>query len=292
MIDPTIGAADEFIEGKINELAVSLEDRLAADVLAFEGPLAWGVDDCIREAVETRKDTRHPKLAVIVQTTGGSVEVVERIHTVFRKHYGEVEFYVPNYAFSAGTVLVMSGDAIHMDYYSVLGPIDPQKIDNDRAIPASGYLVQYERLIDKSRKGELTTAELAFLLEKFDPAELYQFEQERNLSVTYLKDWLVRYKFKNWTVTESKKKPVTALMREERAKEVANILQDTDRWHTHGRGISMEVLRTVLNLQIEDFSEDRDTAKLLRSYYKLLDDFATKRGQRCIVHMRSWYWAT
>ena len=35
-------------------------------------------------------------------------------------------FWCPIFAMSAGTILVMSGDDIYMDYYAVLGPIDPQ----------------------------------------------------------------------------------------------------------------------------------------------------------------------
>jgi ClpP class serine protease len=65
------------------------------------------------------------KLAVLLTTGGGVVEVLPRIVDTFRRHYDVVDFIVPNYAFSAGTVLVMSGDAIHMDSYSRLGPIDP-----------------------------------------------------------------------------------------------------------------------------------------------------------------------
>lgn len=43
----------------------------------------------------------------------------------------------------------------------VLGPIDPQ-VRNDRQwyVPALGYLEQYERLVQKSADGTLTTAEL------------------------------------------------------------------------------------------------------------------------------------
>ena len=62
---------------------------------------------------------------------------IQRIAETLRHHYDRVEFIVPNYAMSAGTVLVMSGDAIHMDYFSVLGPIDPQVRDETgRQLPA------------------------------------------------------------------------------------------------------------------------------------------------------------
>ena len=46
----------------------------------------------------------------------------------------------------------MAGDAIYMDYFSVLGPIDPQLPKDDKMIPALGYLEQYKRLIEKSQK--------------------------------------------------------------------------------------------------------------------------------------------
>ena len=69
---------------------------------------------------------RKGRLSAVLETTGGYVEVTERIADVFRKHYKVVEFIVPNDAYSAGTTLCMSGDNIYMDCFSVLGPIDPQ----------------------------------------------------------------------------------------------------------------------------------------------------------------------
>ncbi len=54
--------------------------------------------------------------------------------SVMRKHYKEVSFIVPSHAYSAGTVLVLSGDKIYMDYYSVLGPIDPQYPDLENTL--------------------------------------------------------------------------------------------------------------------------------------------------------------
>ncbi len=109
---------------------------------------------------------------------------------------------------SAGTVLVMSGDSIYMDYSSALGPIDPQiqRAGGNALVPALGYLEQYDRLIKKSANGTLTSAELAYLIDKFDPAELYYYEQARELSIALLKEWLVKYKFKNWTTTQTKEK--------------------------------------------------------------------------------------
>jgi hypothetical protein len=188
---------------------------------------------------------------------------------------------------SAGTILAMSGNEIWMDYYSVLGPIDPQVEGTKSLNPAHGYLIQYERLIEKSRKKKITTAEMQFLISNFDAGELYRYEQEMELSVTLLKKWLVLYKFKDWETAESGTKKVTSAMKRQCASEVAKKLQDTKRWHSHGRGISMDVLRREIKLQINDFGKDDCVNNPVRVYYKLLDDYMTKLGARTAVHVVS-----
>ena len=77
---------------------------------------------------------------------------------------------------------------------------------------------------------------------------------------------------------------MTANLRRKRASEIARALNDTDRWHSHGRGISMEVLRRELNLLIEDFGEKPDLSAELRVYYKLLDDYMARRDQKAVLH--------
>ena len=217
--------------------------------------------------------------------------MAQRIAETLRHHYDVVDFIIPNYAMSAGTVLVMSGNSIYMDYYSVLGPIDPQvqRQDVQRMVPALGYLVQYERLIEKSKTGDLTTAELAYLLERFDPAELYRYEQARQLSISLLKEWLVRYKFRDWSRTETRKKRVTQAMKSQRASAIAKLLNKTDRWHSHSRGISMEVLRRDLKLRIEDFGQDESLSASIRQYYRLLKDYMVRRNHAGVLHSKGGY---
>ena len=227
---------------------------------------------------------------MVLQTDGGSIEVVERIVKVLRHHYPHVSFMIPNYAFSAGTVLVMSGDIIRMDYYSLLGPIDPQLLLKGRWIPAIGYLEKYKQLIDKSSAGDLTSAELAFLVSKFDPAELFQYEQERELSTAMLKEWLVKYKFKDWgPLTETTGTLVTLQLKEERAEQIANQLNDPTLWHSHGRGISMDILRNNLNLKIDDFSADGVLNDAVVAYERVLSDYLGVRHHNVVVHTRNTY---
>ena len=227
---------------------------------------------------------------MVLQTDGGYVEVVERIVKILRNHYPHVSFIVPNYAFSAGTVLVMSGDVIRMDYYSVLGPIDPQIQLRGRWIPAIGYLEKYDELIEKSNQGTLSSAELTFLVEKFDPAELFRYDQERELSKALLKEWLVKYKFKDWgPLTETRKIPVTPQLKEQRAEEIAEQLNDPKVWHSHGRGISMQVLIGKLNLKIDDFSADIGVNDAVPAYERLLTDYLGVRHHNLVVHTRESY---
>ncbi|MBN2316119.1 MAG: hypothetical protein JXM79_19485 [Sedimentisphaerales bacterium] len=226
-----------------------------------------------------------------METSGGFIEITQRIATVLRRHYKGVEFYVPDAAMSAGTVLVMSGDAIHMDYYSVLGPIDPQlPKPNGGYVPALGYLKKYAELMDKANKGTLNTAEMTYLCSKFDPAELYKYEHAQKLSVYLLEQRLTKYKFRNWKRTQRRKKPVTLAMKKGRAKGIAEVLNDTDTWHSHGHGISMAVLRSQkINLKIEDFGKDKDLSRNIRDYWALLSDHMKKLGAPGVIHTKGWY---
>ena len=275
------------VEAQVDHLASQFGDVLNADVISLFGPMAFGIDSHVRDAVQNLTNGAHrDSIAVVLETTGGSIEVVERIANTLRHHYPKhVEFVVPNFAYSAGTVLTMSGDVIRMDYFSVLGPIDPQLPREGRMIPALGYLAKYEQLLARAKSGKITTAETAILL-NFDQAELYQFEQAREHSTALLKEWLVKYKFKNWKKTATRKISVTSAMKKLRANNIAKELNRHDKWHSHGRGISMEVLRNDLKLVIDDFGQNAPLNASLRAYYNLLSDYVKKCGYRGIVHSR------
>ena len=223
----------------------------------------------------------------VIESSGGFAETARRISDTLRHHYKFIEFVIPSYAMSAATILVMSGDAFHMDYYSVLGPIDPQIDDGSgNLIPASGYLIKYEELLRKANKGNIGTAELRILL-SFDQGKLHYYEQGRDLSRSLLEEWLVKYKFKDWCETETRRLPVTPAMKKKRATEVANKLNDTRKWNSHGMGISREVLVNDLNLRVEDFGADAKINTLIKSYHKLLLDYMAANNYVRITHTRA-----
>lgn len=287
----TIRATD-LVEGKLQQLNNRLAVQIACEVLLFRSPMAWGVDDVIKSYVENikRKNGAVDKLCVLLETTGGYIEVVERIYAVFRKHYNEVVFIVPNYAYSAGTVLVLSGDEIYMDYYSVLGPIDPQFQGEDgrSMYPGIGYLHKFNELVktinDKQRRGEPASAEMAYLVKKFDPSKLFQIEQARDHSERLLKEWLPKHKFKNWQKTQSGKH-VDQAYKEARAAEIAKILSEPTRWHSHGRGIGRKDLQSEeIKLQVQELEKDQKLNYGVRQYYDLFIDYCQKHGIENAVH--------
>ena len=123
----------------------------------------------------------------------------------------------------------------------------------------------------------------------FDPADLYSYQQAKNLSTQLLKQWLVKYKFKDWNVTETRKKRVTQQMKEKRASEIADKLNDTDLWNSHSRPIGMQVLREVIKLKIDDFGVIPELKDAIREYHRLLRDYMGRRGQKWAVHMVGHY---
>lgn len=279
--------SNSYIDAELVERLKSVEEIFGADVITCIHPMGPPIDDLIRVRMDDLSGKRD-NLLVILETEGGSIETTERIADVFRHHYkGEISFLIPNFAMSAGTVLVMSGDRILMDYYSILGPIDPQ-IPNAEGdlVPGLGYLEKYQQLVKKT---DLTAAELAFLLDKFDPAKLHWLEQAREHGVDLLKKWLVQYKFKNWTKTATRGVKVTDAMKVKRAKEIASKLNNTKLWRSHGRGLSIDVVRNTLNLLVEDYGTEPGLAELnkrVTAYYRLLKDYMGRRGWGIIIQTR------
>lgn len=278
--------SNSIIESLLHERLTALEAVVSGDVLAYFGPIIDPAHDILRVAIDDLED-HSKKLVVVLETDGGYAESAERFQRAFRHNYEVVDFIVPGYAMSAGTVLVMSGDAIFMDYSSVLGPIDPQvRRGEDRSVSALGYIEKYEGFIKKADAGQLNTAEMMYLVQNFDPGDLSQYEHARDLSIALLKEWLVKFKFKNWTLTETRGVPVTAAMKSARATAIARALTNTRRWHSHGRGIPMDVLRKELNLKIDDFGADPDLDAAVRQYYVLLKDYMMRRGHQIVWQTR------
>jgi hypothetical protein len=292
---------DREIERSCKEQVERLEKSLKADVIFFYGELAYGVEKLFRDAIERLKEEEGillqlkirkeemKRLAIVLNTPGGSVEIAEKLVTLIRYHYDEVDFVVPDSAMSAGTVWCMSGDRIYMDYSSALGPVDPQIYNGEHWVPALGYLDKVNELIKKSSGSKLSPAEVV-MLTRIDLAELRSYEQAKELTISLLREWLVTYKFKNWTVhrTDPVKigQPVTDDEKKERAEQIAMDLNDTRKWFTHGRSICTGELQG-LRLEIEDYSKNKALQTLIRQYNDMLIGYIARMGYNRFLHSRN-----
>ena len=262
-----------------------IEKHFDADVLTYNAPI---VDDLVTNFTKVIEDLSKSspsesleknakKLIIILTTIGGSAQAVERQVNIIRKHYEEVFFIIPDYAYSVGTIFCMSGDKIYMDYASVLGPIDPQVLNKDgKWVAALGYLDKVNEMIEKSKKDELTQHEF-LILQNMDLAELREYEQAKELTIDLLKKWLVKYKFKNWDKSEKEK--------EKRAEEIADKLGNNNLWKSHSRPINIDIL-DGLKLKIENYSGDEKLRSLIKEYYDLTCDYKKLFEYTTFVHTR------
>lgn len=288
-MEEMIDKMDAAIKIALNNSLQKLEDKFDADVIFFFGEIRYGSEAIYRTFIEHLQEEKdkHDRLVIFLNTPGGVVEAVEKFDNINRHFYEEVFFVVPDAAMSAGTVFCLSGDRIYMDYSSSLGPIDPQVFNGKQYVPALGYLDKVNEMIDKStNKGLLSQAELVFLQQQ-DIAFLRACEQQRDLTIDLIQEWLVKYKFKNWN-THSDGRPVTKEDKRQRAKEIASKLGDNKVWLSHGRCIDIKKLKEM-KLEIDDYSEDRELKKLIRDYNNLIISYISRFGYQVFLHSRNFF---
>ena len=278
------GFLDQMVSFYLSQLAAACK----SDVMALYGPIVHGLPGAVRIETENLSNSQNfnKQLTVMLDTGGGLVDAVERTVEVIRHHYSNVDIIIPDQAMSAGTIFALSGDNIYMDYFSQLGPIDPQFLIDDKWVPGLGYLEKFQEFNTKAENGTLTPLEYS-LAEKMDLADLHRYEQAREHSVELLEKWLTKYKFKNWHTTKTRGVEVTDQMKQDRANEIAMTLNDTRRWHAHSRGISMKLLKEELCLEIEDLSDHEGLQKSASETHNFMIDYMQSTGlQACLKSAR------
>ncbi|MBV2144211.1 ATP-dependent Clp protease proteolytic subunit [Falsochrobactrum sp. TDYN1] len=274
---------DKIIFSTVEQAEQEVENALECDVLYYYGEIRTGYTPIFRDVVEqiAERQGKRDAIGICLTTPGGQVEAVENMVEILRHHYNYLYAIVPRSAMSAGTILCMAADKIFMDYSSSLGPIDPQVPDreNKNLVPALGYLDKVKELIDKSLNNTISPAEF-HMLQNQDLAMLRFYEQSRELSISLLKDWLTKYKFKDWTHhrTNNPGAPVTDEEKRARAEEIATMLSNNNIWHSHGRMISMSRLMHDMKLEIEDFGANLEHRDAIRRYSQTLTNHLERQG--------------
>lgn len=98
---------DIHIKGLLDMYLNEFEDFLKGDIISFYGPITPTIEETFKKIVESI-DNKKEKVFIILTTGGGSAETTERLVNILRYHYDEVNFIIPNYAYSAGTIFCMS----------------------------------------------------------------------------------------------------------------------------------------------------------------------------------------
>lgn len=123
---------------------------------------------------------------VLIHSPGGSADVTERIVNILGK-FKEVHFLIPHSAYSAATMLALSGDSITMHPSATLGPIDPQ-LDG---IPARSIKRGFENAKSKIKdEGPQSLPAYMPLIQKYTLHLLELCEDAEKLSKELVANWL------------------------------------------------------------------------------------------------------
>jgi len=169
-------------------------------------------------------------LDFLLHTGGGDIDAAEKLISMVRNKVGTgvLRIVVPDYAKSAGTLMVLGADHAVMSDTSELGPIDPQVVladGNGNRIPhpIQSYLDAYDEHSETLKK-EPGNVAAHIMLGKLDPATVKLFQAVKARARRFAEEQLARGMFRNggnWS-------------------QAAAQLLDTKRWQSHAQMISWE----------------------------------------------------
>jgi hypothetical protein len=168
--------------------------------------------------------------------------------------FQEVNFLIPHSAYSAATMLALSGNHIILHPSATLGPIDPQI----NGIPARSIKRGFENAKKKiAKEGPETLPAYIPLIEKYSLDLLELCEDSEKLAKELVSTWLKKYMFKNEVVGRKIGK-------------IVRYLSDYDKHLMHSRPLSSKKL-AEFGLKIE--FADETLQDLLWEAYVLLNGF-------------------
>jgi len=173
---------------------------------------------------------------LLLHTGGGDVDAAEKLMALVQATIrgGQLRVIIPDFAKSAGTLMVLGADSFIMSDSSELGTIDPQIWTDDgrgNVICHSvlSYLDAFKTHSDALRENpDDPVARL--MLSKLDPTTLRHYEAIRDRARTYAEGQL-RRKGRNFS-------------------QIASALLDITRWPSHGQMIKWQDVRD-LGLPVE-----------------------------------------
>lgn len=209
------------------------------------------------------------RIAVVLETHGGVGEVGREMVEILHERFKHVTFIVPGTAKSTGTIMVLGADEILMGAASSLGPIDAQIAQDGKQYSADALIEGLERIKHEvDTTGKLNAAYIP-ILQKLSPGEVEHARNALQFARETVREWLAKYKFREWHQHSSTGQPVTQREKERRADEIAKALCSQARWRTHGRSIRIADL-LALRLRVTNYDDDSELADAINRYHVLL----------------------
>ncbi len=163
---------------------------------------------------------------LLLHTGGGDVDAAEKLMAMVQATVtgGQFRVIIPDFAKSAGTLILLGADALLMSDSSELGTIDPQIFAGDGrgnliCHSVLSYLDAFKTHADKLRESpDDPVARL--MLNKLDPTTLRHYEAIRDRARSFAEGQLKR-KGRNFS-------------------QITSALMDIGRWQSHGQMISWQ----------------------------------------------------
>jgi hypothetical protein len=112
---------------------------------------------------------------------------------------------------------------------------------------------------------------VATMVAQISPGELSGVYNSLHFAKDLIKEWLPKYKFKNWTITETQQRDVSEDDKKKRASEIADSLVNHSKWRSHGRSLKIKDLREFLKInRIDDNPALADIVYRIQTIIKLL----------------------
>lgn len=129
---------------------------------------------------------------ILLHSPGGRPDATERLVSLLRGKFEEVNFLIPHSAYSSATMLALSGNCVILHPSATLGPIDPQI----NGIPARSIKRGFEKIKEKiAKEGPETLPAYIPLIEKYSLDLLELCEDAEKLSKELVSTWLKKYMF-------------------------------------------------------------------------------------------------
>ncbi len=232
------------------KLVNQIQDRTNRLLICY---VSGDSDECVIDAGDTMPfvDLLHNvpsnrDVDLLLHTIGGNVDAAEKLLLMMRSKVDRaaLRIIVPEYAKSAGTLMVLGADSVVMSDMSELGPIDPQIPLFGRWQSVQNYLDAYETHAE-TLKNDPDNIAARVMLDKLDPATLKLCEvataRARQAAESLLRDGMFRDNDGNWSKT-------------------ADELLATTRWLSHGQMISWEDARNPqIGLAVEHLEYHSET---------------------------------